>query len=120
MPKTVTLERPSYKFTIPDKVRQFPSDPQSFSMRPITAGEERKANEIADGTKSPLAYELVRVSVDAVDGKPIDWGTSEPEWLERCSPKVRQLVFEAFARVNRPSDEDTKTFLDSQEIVAAG
>ena len=117
MPQTITLSRPQFKFKLPDKVRQFQSDPHSFTMRPITAAEERKANEISDGTKSPLVYELVRVAVCEVDEKPIDWNTTDPEWLERCSPKVRQLVFEAFGRINRPDEEDTKDFLDSQQMV---
>lgn len=120
MPKTITIERPKFRFTIPEKARQFPTDPAGITMRPITAAEERKANEVADGTGSPLAYELVRASVCEVDGKPIDWNTTDPEWLERASPKVRQLVFEAFAKVNRPAEEDTKAFLESQEIAVEG
>lgn len=119
MPQTNKLERPTFRFKLPDAARQFPSDPQTFAMRPITAAEERRANEIAEGTKVPLAYELVRVAVCEVDGKPVDWGKDDPEWLDRCSPKVRQLVFEAFSRVNRPTDADTQAFLDSQQIVSA-
>lgn len=120
MPKTVKLERPSYKFTVPDTARQFETDPASITMVPITADEERRANEVADGTKSPLAYELVRQAVKAINGKDVDWNTNEPEWLERCSPKVRQLVFEAFSRVNRPADEDAAAFLASQQIETSG
>jgi hypothetical protein len=124
MPQTITLERPTYRFTIPEKARTFKTDPATFAMRPITAGEERRANEVAEGAKVPLAYELVRVAVCEVDGRPVSWdgreGSVSPEWFDACSPKVRQLVMEAFASLNRPSEEDTAAFLASQTIEVAG
>jgi len=112
MPQNVTIERPSYRFTVPEQARQFPTDPKSFSMRPITANEERRANEVAEGAKTPLAYELLRQAVHEIDG--------QAEWVERCGPKVRQLAFEAFARVNRPDESDTNAFLASMTMSVSG
>jgi hypothetical protein len=120
MPQNVTIERPSYRFTVPEQARQFPTDPKSFSMRPITANEERRANEVAEGAKTPLAYELLRQAVHEIDGQAVDWNTSGPEWVERCGPKVRQLAFEAFARVNRPDESDTNAFLASMTMSVSG
>jgi hypothetical protein len=116
MPQTITIERPTYRYTIPETARGFESDPKTFGMKPITAAEERRANEIAEGAKTPLAPELVRLSVCELDGKPVDWNTDQTEWFERCSPKVRQLVYAAFAKVNRPSDDEESAFLGSQVI----
>lgn len=117
MPQTKHIERPKFVFTVPEKVRQYPSDPKSITLSPITAGEEKDANDVADGAKTPLAYELVKRSTVEIDGKPIDWGKGDGDWLERCSPKVRQLVFAAFARVNQPGEDDTAAFLASEKVV---
>lgn len=116
MPQTKHIERPRFTYTIPEKARQFPSDPKSITLSPITAGEEKDANDASDGAKTPLAYELVKRSAVAIDGKAIDWSKGDGDWLERCSPKVRQLVFEAFSRVNRPDEDATKDFLASEKV----
>ncbi len=118
MPTTVKLARPTYRFAIPEAARQFETDPKAIAMRPITADEERRANEVAEGAKTPLANELVRMATCEINGSPIDWNTDQPEWFERCSPKVRQLVFEAFARINRPTQEESAGFFGSMQIDA--
>jgi hypothetical protein len=114
MPQTITIERPTYRYTIPETARGFETDPRTFGLRPITASEERRANEIAEGTKAPLAPELVRLAVCEIDGKPVD--ANSAEWFDLCSPKVRQLVFQAFSKVNRPTDDEEAAFLGSQVL----
>ena len=116
MPGTIKIERPTYKFTIPEKARQFETDPHSLTFRPCTADEERQANEVAQATRAPLPFEMLRRSVCEIDGKPVDWSTPDPEWVERASPKVRDLAFQAFAKVNVPTKDEVDSFLASQEV----
>lgn len=111
------ISRPQYKFKIPDTARQFETDPHSLTLRPCTADEERQASEVAMGSKAPLPFELLRRSVCEVDDKPVDWGTADPEWLERASPKVRELAYRAFVRVNQPTQEEADGFFAGMETV---
>lgn len=114
-----TLPRPRYSFTIPESARAFPSDPHQFIIVPITVSEEKQANEVAEGTKSPLIFELIKHAVVELDGRPLSWNGTERDWIDRASPKVRELVFAAFAKVNKPDADEMKSFLDSLKMEAA-
>lgn len=110
------LARPEVTYTIPEDIRAFETDPKAVTMRPITVREELDANAIVSGAKNAqekLVLEIVRKSVFKVDGKEIDYSTDAPEWIERASPKVVNLVTEAVLRLNRPSKEETDLFFKS-------
>jgi hypothetical protein len=113
-----TLPRPRYTFTVPEQVRSFPDDPHRFVMVPITVAEERKANDASEGMKTPLILELVKHSVVEVDGKPLSWNGTERDWIERASPKVRDLVFAAFSKVNKPEQQEVDSFLATMQVEA--
>lgn len=106
-----SLPRPRYTFTIPEAARAFPEDPHQFVMVPITVQEERDANLVADAAKTMVSYEYIKHAVIEVDGKALSWNGTGRDWIERASPKVRELAVAAFARVNRSNEEEVKAFL---------
>lgn len=123
MPENQTvLARPETRFEIPESSRTYPTDPKSVTMRPLTLREEMEAEKAAaamGGTRRAEAAELVRRMVVAVDDKPVDWGSTGPngpEWYERCSPKVRDIIAGAYLPLNVPSEEERQAFLASRRV----
>lgn len=119
-----TLSRPYVKFTVPEAARQFETDPKEVVFRPLTVRQEIEANKIARITDAPdaaLPFELMRQGTDSVDGKKIDWGTTDPQWIEGTSPKCRELLLRGWLRVNRlgESQEDKQAqadFFESMKV----
>ncbi len=111
------LARPEVTYKIDDSIRLFETDPKAVSLRPISVREELDANAIVTSKKGgadQLVIEIVRKSVFKVNGKDVDWSTPDPEWVERASPKVLNLITEAVLRLNRPSKEETDLFFKSE------
>lgn len=116
------LQRPETTFKVPAGCRVFPDDPKTITMVPISLQEELEAHAIIASQGKGVAalnYEQAKRSVCKLDGKPIDWGTTAPEWLERASPQVRDLVVEGFAVVSRAKPKDVSDFLASAVTQAA-
>lgn len=119
-----TLSRPYVTFTVPEGARQFETDPKEVVFRPLTVRNEIEANKAARLTDAPdaaLPYELMRQGADAVDGKKVDWSTDDPQWVERTSPKCRELLLRGWLQVNRlgESKEDkqaTNDFFASMKV----
>lgn len=110
------LQRPETTFKVPAKCRVFPADPQTLTMVPISLQEELDAHAVVASQGKGVAalnYEMAKRSVSALDGKAIDWSGTGPEWLERASPQVRDLLVEGFAKVSRATQEDVRDFLAS-------
>jgi len=112
--------RPRHTFKVPEKSRQFPTDPKSITFVPIRVQDEQDAMKVAEAKGSPAAFqpELVRRSVVAVDGRAIDWGAGDDAWFDNCSAKVRELVYKAYRKVNENEAEETAAFLASLVIEA--
>lgn len=105
--------------TIPESARALPGDPQKLTFALLTLDQEIDAGKVAEaagGGNARLTSELTRRSVVAVDGKPIDWSGTDPEWLDRASPKVRQLAFKGFIATNRTTDDEDAAFLASETV----
>jgi hypothetical protein len=108
--------------TIPDSARQLPTDPKTLTFSILSLDQEMDATKVAEaagGGNARLTVELTKRSVIMVDGKAIDWAGTDPEWLDRASPKVRQLAFKGFILLNRPTDDEDLSFLES-EVVSSG
>lgn len=107
-------KRPRFTFAIPESARLSPDDPRKVTLVPVTLAEELMAQKAAEASKSPVGYELAKMSIIAVDGKPLDWASGAREtFLETVSAPVRQLVMAAYVRVNNPAPEAEKDFLAS-------
>lgn len=104
---------PTFTFKVPPKARQYPTDPESVTLRAFTVGQELDALKASSATGNRFDYELVERSCIAVNGKPHDQGES---LIERCSPKVRALLVRGLNKMSLPEDDDIKGFLDSVEV----
>ena len=106
--------RPRFTFTVPEACRINPDDPATLTMVPITLGEEQMALKAHNAGGLPLMYELAKMSLVAVDGRPLDWaGGARDTFLEKVSPPIRQLIQSAWAKVNVPAKEADEAFLAS-------
>jgi hypothetical protein len=110
--------RPRYKYSIPEKSRQFPTDPKSVTFVPLRVEDEQDALKVAEAKGSTRSFqaELVRRSVVALDGKTINWEKGDDAWLERVSPKVRELIYIGYRKANENADEEKAAFLAGEEI----
>jgi hypothetical protein len=118
-----TLKRPEIEYQIPDRIRAYPDDPKSVTVRPITLKEEIDANNVATTNGSGaagLVIEIVRRSVCRLNGKLVDWSTPDPQWIESTSPKVRDLITEAVLKWNRVSKAESDDFFATEKLGAGG
>ena len=121
--KNATINRTRTTFPIPPGVREWDSDPKTVTMVALTVREEIEANKVADGRGTGdvgLSYELLRRSVVAKDGKPIDPTGTDLDWVEGTSPKCRSLLLQAVLRMNRVSREDSDAFFKGAVVESSG
>lgn len=103
---------PKYTFTFPDSARLLDTDPKTITIAPLTLAQELEGNKVAEAGNNVFAK--VAMSICAIDGKAVDWvGGGLDAAIEKCSPKVRDLIMRAYLKVHMPAQEDTAAFLDS-------
>lgn len=108
--------RPRFTFKVPETARMA-NDPHEITVRAITVGQESMANQAAEAPGVSVVYELLKHSIYAADGKPVLWDAdSKDRFIESCSPKVRQLLMEAYKKVCMPSGKERDDFLSSMTV----
>lgn len=108
-------QRPRFTYDIPKDVRTFEADPSTITLTPVTVEEEKMAIQAARANNTQVDHELLKLSLVEADGRPLDWaGGVRDDVFEGASPKVRQLMIEAWQDVNTPTREQTKSFLASR------
>lgn len=108
--------RPRFEFTIPESERDYPSDPRTVTFQLISIAEENMANQAAESTKNPFAYEALKHAVVAANGSPVTWDAGAKErFIEGCSAKVRTLLLRAFERLHAPSAKGSDDFFASMK-----
>jgi len=124
MPPNVALpkdDRERYTYKVPETARRRATDPRTVTMVDVRLSDEEEADKVASaagGGDLKFTNELIRRSVVEIDGKPVDWSApGGPEWLERTSAPVRNLIKKAFARVHRSDKGDEDAFLASESVL---
>jgi hypothetical protein len=110
---------PRTTYTIPDSARARPKDPKTLTYVLLTIDMEidaDKASAAAGGGEKNVRRELIKRAVVAVDGRAVSWEGSDPEWFDDASPKVRELAWYGFVKVNRTTNDEDKAFLDSEDV----
>lgn len=108
------IDRPIYRYTIP---KNLANGVKKVGLVLLTTDEELRATKRAHADTHRLAYELTKQSLAEVDGKPVSEGDGSIDiaW-DAMSPKVRGLVLVAYASLHTPEDEETTSFLKSQQV----
>lgn len=108
------ISRPIFDFVIPEKDRQWQSDPSRFSMRQTTTMEDLDAATEAAGDLG-IRFLWARISRSLVeaDGKPVDQALSV---TDNWSPQVREYLILAFNEISGISGQGKKDFLASKTI----
>lgn len=101
------LSRPTKTYKIPASSREWPTDPESVTLRSWTAGQEVDALRVVSGR---FEFELLDRIIVKVNGKPADQGVSI---MAGFSPKVRGLLVLALDDMGVPSKKDREDFLSS-------
>ncbi len=107
-------DRPIYRYTIPANIA---NGTKSVGLVLLTTDEELRATKRSHTDTHRLAYELSKQALVEVDGKPVNEGDGsiDTAW-DAMSPKVRGLVLVAYASLHTPEDEETTSFLKSQQV----
>lgn len=118
LPQASGPARPRYRFTFPDKVRTWTSDPKVIVMREITLAEEQQAAIAAGELGYKFAIEATKHSIVSADGKSVTWEDGGKElFLEACSPQVRELILKAYRRIHQPQAEAEADFFGGMTVV---
>lgn len=115
-----SANRTKYTFKVPEASRTWASDPSTITMVELTLNEEQQASKSARVKEDSVAYALAVRSLVGFDGKTLTWEGNEKERaVERCSPKVRALILQAFQKLHVPADKgEVDAFLDSMSAQA--
>jgi hypothetical protein len=106
---------PRYTFTIPPKARTSAEDPESITLVALTMDQELMGNTLVVKSNNP--WEKVKLSLAALDGKAVDWGTGQVDTaLGKMSPKIREFVIAAFRQIHLPTEDETTNFLESVRV----
>lgn len=108
------LALPEYTRTVPPSARQWKTDPSKIKIRSWTVGQEMDAQAAADAGGTRLEFEIAQRCVVEVDGKPVDQGT--PDLVTRWSPKMRMLLMRMVNKIAMPTEEESKSFDESEEV----
>jgi hypothetical protein len=112
----VSYSRPKYTFTFPESSR-IAGDPVSVTLVPVTMEEENTANKTAKALGSEPNNELIKHSLVALDGASVTWeNDGKASALNRCSPKVRELIGYAFGTIHIPKKIEVDSFLASLDV----
>jgi hypothetical protein len=112
--QTIAAGRPKYRFTFPESVRRWASDPQSIVMKELTLAEEQMANTVANGFGYKMTLECLKHTIIEVNGQPLTWdGAAKETFLEGCSPPVRDLLIQAYVRLHQTKEDAREDFFAS-------
>lgn len=104
-----------YTFTFPPDARLFANDPTSVSIAPLSLEQEIDGNKLLDKTNN--AFDKVKMSIVAVNGKPVSWINGEVDTvIERASPPVRDLIMAGFMKIHNASQADRAAFLGTMTL----
>ena len=118
-PTSPKSTEPRLTYTIPDSARALPKDPKKLTYVLLSIEMEidaDKAAAVAGGGERNVRRELVKRAVVAVDGKPVSWEGTDPEWYDGASPKVRELAWYGFVKTNRTTNAEDAAFLGSEAV----
>lgn len=104
------LRAPVYTFKVPEKSRQYPTDPTSIALRAWSVGQELEALKIKTGR---FEYNLLQYVLVMVNGKPVD---QADDTIGKWSPKMRVLATDALDHVGMPDQSDRADFLASVAV----
>ena len=113
---TSTPERQMYEYDIPPKMAKT-TGITSVGLVQLTADEEITSAKRARNDNMRLAYELVKASLVAVNGKKVSLadGSADTAW-NKMDPKVRALVLQAYAELHNAPEESVEDFLASRKV----
>lgn len=107
-------------YTLPESARKEVADyemPTKIGMRALSADEELQAHRVGRAEYMRTQYDATKRSIAEFDGKAASYANGEVDkFWERCGPKVRSLLLQAYNRATSPVQEDEQSFFASAEI----
>ena len=117
-PEWAKRDRIVFEYNIPESLGGGKGGvPQKVSMTQLTAEQELQASKIGRFDMMKSQYVATKLSIVEMDGKPSDQadGGLDSFW-ERCDPRVRSLLLQAYNRVSSPSKEEEESFFGSEVV----
>lgn len=107
--------RPVFTYVIPPKLHRYGI--KTVGLIELTANEELMATRRSAMSPMALAAELAKESLRKVDSKSVSTTDGTADFaFNTMHPKIRTLVMSAYNLLHNPDGDDTKGFLDSQEM----
>jgi len=107
-----------YEYKIPESLGGGKNGiPCKVALVQLTAEQELMASKIGRFDMMKSQYVATKLSIVEMDGKPSDQadGGLDSFW-ERCDPRVRSLLLQAYNRVSSPSKEEEESFFGSEVV----
>lgn len=110
--------RPVYTYNIPKSLRgEEEAGPSSIGLTQLTAGQELTAAKIGRFDLTAQQYAAAKLSIVQLNGKPINNNEGDVDkFWDKCDPKLRSLIMQAYNRLTTPAKEDEESFFTSEQI----
>jgi hypothetical protein len=105
-----------YTYTIPEKYRNG-EKPETVTIKKISGDDQEMAIERAGMKLAKLGGELVKQSIVAFDGVPVDWAVDgvNAVW-NKLDPKARDLITSAYNRLHQTTEEEAQSFFATEKV----
>jgi hypothetical protein len=91
--------------------------PQKVSMTQLTAEQELQASKIGRFDMMKAQYVATKMSIVEMDGKaPDKGGGGLDSFWERCDPRLRSLLLQAYNKISSPTKEEEEGFFGSEVV----
>lgn len=104
----------TYTYTIPEKYRGG-EKPATVTLKKLRGEDQEMAIDRAGMKLAKLGGELVKQSIVAFDGQPVDWSTDGVNTVwNQLDPKARDLITSAYNRLHQTTEEEAQSFFATE------
>ena len=110
--------RAVYEYSIPESLGGGKAGiPLKVGLVQLTAEQELMASKIGRFDMTKAQYTAAKLSIVEMDGKPTDQadGGIDSFW-DKCDPRVRSLMLQAYNKLSSPSKEEEESFFASEVV----
>jgi hypothetical protein len=104
----------SWTFKLPTGAGKKTVDISSVTIREVTGRDEELASVLteAKGKNGSMAVEILRLSIEKVDGRKVEQPYGE---LDGWNARTRKFVLDAWASINSVSQDEAEDFLSGAQ-----
>lgn len=95
---------------------------ETVTLAVLSVDDQINAHTMAGGNEAKVAAEVVKMTLAAVNGRPVNSGDgSADEWLADMDPRLQELVSEAYVLNHQATEAQRSGFFQSaREVIGDG